>query len=206
MPIAKPPSPAIARRRRRAAPEQTREAILSAALELMSERSYQATTMPDVAARAGIAAGTIYLHFQSKEALVNAVYRETKLEMQSFLVEAMASARSPRGGFRRLWRGLFEFSRKRPEAFRFLEMHRHLPYLDAASRKVARLVFEGVADFVRDAQKQGAVRRAPPEMLISLAFGAFVGLAKEAECGHARLDEESISASETAVWAMLSRT
>ena len=172
----------------------------------MSERSYQATTMPDVAARAKIAAGTIYLHFPSKVALVNAVYRETKLEMQRFLVEAMASARSPRGGFRRLWRGLFEFSRKQPEAFRFLEMHRHLPYLDAASREVAQLVFDGVADFVRDAQKQGAIRRAPPEMLISLAFGAFVGLAKEAECGHATLDEDSLSASENAVWAMLSRT
>ncbi len=192
-------------RNRRAAPAQTREAILRAALELMSARSYQATTVPDVAARAGVAAGTIYLHFPSKEALVNAVYRESKLEMQRFLTEAMAAARSPRGGFRRLWRGLFEFSRKQPEAFRFLEMHRHLPYLDRASREVAQCVFDGVADFVREAQRQGSVRKAPPEVLIALAFGAFVGLAKEAECGHAPLDEKSIATSETAVWAMLAR-
>ena len=191
--------------KRRLAPAETREAILRAALELMSERSYQATTVPEVAARAGIASGTIYLHFSSKEALVNAVYRESKLEMQRFLVEAMSGARTPRGGFRRLWRGLFGFSRKQPEAFRFLEMHRHLPYLDEASREVARVVFGGVADFVHEAQKQGAIRKAPPEVLISLAFGAFVGLAKEAECGHAPLNEKSIATSETAVWAMLAR-
>jgi AcrR family transcriptional regulator len=193
-----------ARSARRSSPEQTRKAILRAARELMSERSYDATTVPDVAGRAGIAAGTIYLHFASKEAMVNAVYRESKLEMQRFLVDAMAVARTPREGFHRLWRGLFDFSRKEPEAFRFLEMHRHLPYLDPASRKVARDVFEGVADYVRLAQKQGAVRKAPPEVLISLAFGAFVGLVKEAECGHAPLDEESIAVSESAVWDLLS--
>ena len=189
---------------KRTSPEQTREAILHAARELMSERSYDATTMPGVAQRAGIAAGTIYLHFASKEAMVNAVYRASKLEMQRFLVDAMATARTPREGFHRLWRGLFEFSRKEPEAFRFLEMHRHLPYLDADSREVARNVFEGVADYVRLAQKEGAVRDAPAEVLIALAFGAFVGLAKEAECGHAPLDEESVAISESAVWDLLS--
>ena len=190
---------------RRQSPEQTREAILRAALELMSEHSYEATTVPEIASQAGVAAGTIYLHFPSKEAVVNAVYRQSKLEMQRFLANAMASATTSRDGFHRLWRGLFDFSRKHPEAFRFLEMHRHLPYLEPASLEVSRAVFEGVADFVRRAQKEGAIREAPAEVLIALAFGAFVGLAKEAECGHARLDEKSIRVGEEAVWDMLAR-
>lgn len=129
----------------------------------MSERSYDATTVPDVAGRAGIAPGTIYLRFASKQAMVNAAYRESKLEM-----------------------------------------HRHLPYLDSTGREVTRDVFEGIADYVRLAQKEGAVRKAPPEVLVALAFGAFVGLAKEAESGHAPLDEESIGVSESAVWDLLS--
>jgi nucleoside-diphosphate-sugar epimerase len=37
----------------------------------MSERSYDATTVPDVAGRAGIAPGTIYLHFASKQAMTS---------------------------------------------------------------------------------------------------------------------------------------
>ncbi len=190
-------------RRSKHDPARTREAILRAALELMSERSYEATTVPEIATHAGIAAGTIYLHFPSKEAVVNAVYRESKLEMQRFLINAMASAATPREGFHGLWRGLFDFRAKHPEAFRFLEMHRHLPYLEPASLEVSRAVFEGVADFVRRAQKEGAIRRAPPEVLISLAFGAFVGLAKEAECGHVRFDERSLRIGEEAVWDML---
>ncbi|MBW2243781.1 MAG: TetR/AcrR family transcriptional regulator [Deltaproteobacteria bacterium] len=184
-------------------PQDTRAAIVRAALELMSERSYDGTAVPDVAARAGVAAGTMYRHFKGKEALVNAVYRECKLSMHRFLIEAIAGAPSPREGFRRLWRGLWEFSRKHSEAFRFLEMHRHLPYLEPASREVSNSVMEGVATFVRSAQAEGAIREGPPEVLIALAFGAFVGLAKESEAGLTRLDEETIALSEEAVWGLL---
>ena len=49
------------------------------------------------------------------------------------------------------------------------------------------------------ATSSGAIRDAPPEVLIALAFGAFVRLAKQAECGNAPLDEASITVSERAV-------
>ncbi|MCP5058166.1 MAG: TetR/AcrR family transcriptional regulator [bacterium] len=184
-------------------PQDTRAAIVRAALELMSEHSYAGTAVPEVATRAGVAAGTIYRHFTGKEALVNAVYRECKLSMHRCLVDAIAGAPSPREGFRQLWRGLWEFSRKQSEAFRFLEMHRHLPYLEPASREVSNSVMEGVAAFVRSAQAEGAIREGPPEVLIALAFGAFVGLAKEADAGLVRLDEHTIALSEEAVWGLV---
>ena len=50
------------------------EAILDAALALFVERGYHGTAVPAIAERAGVAAGTIYHHFESKEQLVNAVF------------------------------------------------------------------------------------------------------------------------------------
>lgn len=55
--------------RRRRDPEERRAEILAAALSLFSERGFAATRIEDVAARAGIAKGTVYLHFPDKEAL-----------------------------------------------------------------------------------------------------------------------------------------
>src|SRR5215510_1707077 len=57
-----------------------REAIMNAALELFVERGFFGTIVPEIADRAGVGAGTIYRYFDSKEALVNAIYREPKLE------------------------------------------------------------------------------------------------------------------------------
>src|SRR5919106_3923388 len=54
---------------------ERREAILAAALDEFSAQGYAATRLDDVAKRAGVAKGTIYLHFQDKEALFHELIR-----------------------------------------------------------------------------------------------------------------------------------
>ena len=51
--------------------EAKREAILDAALEEFAERGYACARMEDIARRAGVAKGTLYLHFGDKEGLFN---------------------------------------------------------------------------------------------------------------------------------------
>ena len=48
---------------------QTRQSVARAALELFLERGYRGTRVSDVASRAGVAKGTVYLHFADKQAL-----------------------------------------------------------------------------------------------------------------------------------------
>jgi len=59
-------------RRKEARPEE----ITVAALELFIERGYAATRLEDVALRAGVSKGTLYLYFANKEELFKAVVRE----------------------------------------------------------------------------------------------------------------------------------
>jgi AcrR family transcriptional regulator len=63
------------RKRRSATPEARRAAILSAALEEFSARGYEGARLEDVAKRAAIAKGTIYLYFADKEALFQELVR-----------------------------------------------------------------------------------------------------------------------------------
>lgn len=66
-------SPTRWRRRKEARPEE----ILAAALASFAERGFAATRLEDVAARAGISKGTLYLYFKGKEELFEAVVRAT---------------------------------------------------------------------------------------------------------------------------------
>src|SRR3954465_5252654 len=54
---------------------QRREAILAAALEEFSASGFAATRLDDVAKRAGVAKGTIYLYFRDKESLFQGLVR-----------------------------------------------------------------------------------------------------------------------------------
>jgi len=63
------------RRRKDARPAE----ILAAALSVFAEKGFAAAKLDDVAAKAGVSKGTLYLYFDSKEALFKAVVRATLL-------------------------------------------------------------------------------------------------------------------------------
>jgi len=89
--------PAVARRSRKARPRwQRRKAarpaeIVTAALEVFVERGFAAARLEEVARRAGVTKGTVYLYFKNKEALFKAVVRETIVPVIA-KGEAMAQA------------------------------------------------------------------------------------------------------------------
>lgn len=68
------PSPCPIRRRRKEARPQE---LLDAALDLFVEKGFAATRLDDVARRAGVSKGTVYLYFPSKEELFKAVVRHS---------------------------------------------------------------------------------------------------------------------------------
>jgi len=71
MPSSSTPLPAR-QRRKEARPDE----LIDAALELFVEKGFSATRIEEVARRAGVSKGTLYLYFPSKEALLKAVIRE----------------------------------------------------------------------------------------------------------------------------------
>jgi AcrR family transcriptional regulator len=69
---ARPPKPRW-RRRKDARPEE----IISAALLVFADRGFAATKLEDIARKAGVTKGTIYLYFENKDALFKALIRQT---------------------------------------------------------------------------------------------------------------------------------
>src|SRR5256885_7463499 len=62
--------------------QERKALILQAAEEVLMEKGYHETSIDEIAARVGIAKGTVYLHFPSKEDLVIAIFER---DMQQLL-------------------------------------------------------------------------------------------------------------------------
>jgi AcrR family transcriptional regulator len=95
-------------RARRKAPAQAPrdEQIVAAAFEEFSAHGYAATRLDDVARRAGVAKGTIYLHFKNKEVLFQAVVRSL---IRPLIEEFGGFAREPGGSAETLCQFLSRF-------------------------------------------------------------------------------------------------
>ncbi|MEJ7598429.1 MAG: TetR/AcrR family transcriptional regulator [Kofleriaceae bacterium] len=180
--------------------------ILDAALATFAARGYHGTTVPEVAAAAGVGTGTLYRYFEHKEALVNEVYRDAKQRLRTALLEGtgspdLTSLDAAEAWFAALWTRLATFARTEPAAFRFLEMQDHVEYLDDASKQVELSVLAPLwlaGKRLRDRTAGIAI-----DLAIALVWGAFVGLVKAERLGYLELDARSLAAARRACWKIL---
>ncbi len=183
-----------------------RQAILDAALELFAERGFYGTAVPLVAERAGVGAGTLYRYFESKEALVNALYRSWKMALASSLLEGFPMDQPPRAMFGECYRRLCAFAVEHPRAFNFLELHHHAPYLDEESRACDLLVLGPIRTFAEQAQRGQALKELAPELLMAIVYGAVVGVVRAAEAKHLPMPlHEALRQAEPVVWEAIRR-
>lgn len=108
-PSSLPPAPAPADSGASTSAHQRRKAerpqeLLDAALELFVEKGFAATRAEEVAKRAGVSKGTLYLYFQSKEELLKAVIRE---QLSSRIIAGAQLAAQHQGSCAELLRSVF---------------------------------------------------------------------------------------------------
>jgi AcrR family transcriptional regulator len=70
--------------------DATRARIFQAAMDLFRRQGFDATTMREIAAAAGVAGGAAYYYFDSKDAIVLAFYDQARQEMEPLLEQALA--------------------------------------------------------------------------------------------------------------------
>lgn len=152
-----------------------REAIMTAALDLFVERGFFGTAVPEIADKAQVGAGTIYRYFESKEALVNALYRQEKLRFAQHVIDDFPTGNA-REQFRTLWMRMAKFATDNIKSFVFLELHHHARYLDAESQAVEHRMLDLFTNVVISAQARGELKAGQPRLLMGLVMGAFVGV------------------------------
>lgn len=175
--------------------------VIDAALELFAEGGYHGTSIPAVMERAKIGGGSLYRLFESKEVLVNAVFKDAKWRLARTLGEDLPANLEPRELFDEFWARLVRFARTEPVAFRFLELQDHVPYLDGESRQLEIAVLAPIAIACMDFQRRGVFRAdIAPDTVMAFVWGAFVGLMKAERLGYTKLGPASLDAARDACW------
>jgi AcrR family transcriptional regulator len=133
------------RRRKEARPEE----IVEAALELFVEKGFSATRMDEVARKAGISKGTLYLYFDSKESIFHAVVQNIISPMIDEVEIVVSRHKGPAAELlKELMRGWWQTTQDSPlaavpklmisEAGNFPEMARF--YIDNVFKRVRNLL------------------------------------------------------------------
>lgn len=107
-------------------------AIRRALRDLVAAQGFHGTSMSAVAKAAGVATGTAYVHYESKEELVIATYLEIKQQLGDDVVARVDEDASPRERYGQLWQAIYDHLLREPERARFLTQMEESPFYERA--------------------------------------------------------------------------
>lgn len=161
--------------------------VRRALIELVAEHGFRGTSMAAVAERAGVATGTAYVHYGSKDDLVFAAYMEVK-EALGAAAAAGTEDNSPQDMFLAMWGAMYSHLASDPVHARFLVQVEASPY--AAAAHDTAMTAGVMTDDPQLAQLMSSLVALPPLILWDLGMGPAVrAVAAGSELTDADLDE-----------------
>ena len=153
---------------------EKRGRITDAAVAVFAERGFHAARVSDIARRAGVADGTIYLYFKNKEDLLLSIFEDQMDLLRSGLDETLQGIEDPRERIRRFATYHFRMVREHRNVAEVLQVELRLSTKFIKDYRPQRLWdYLGVfAQCVRQGQEQGLFR---PEIVPFSTMWAFFG-------------------------------
>ncbi len=158
--------------------------ILEAARKRFEASGYRRSTIADIARDAGVAVGTVYRYFESKEEVFVAVIRQVNADWIERAREALARPGRPLERLLRLVQMSLEFSRENAllDAIRRGDTEMILaPLLEPLEEYMRKQNVAMIAEVARDAIEAGEMREMDPEKIALLWFHMGTALFEQRE-------------------------
>lgn len=155
-----------------------RSLITEAAIDVFAERGFHQARVSDIAKRAGVADGTIYLYFKNKEDLLLSIFEEKMDELLAGLGEAIADTDDPIERIRRFASFHFQQVRDNRAAAEVLQVELRLSNKFLKEYRPEKLwAYLGIfGQIVREGQARGLFR---PELDPFVSMWSFFGALDE---------------------------
>ena len=110
--------------------------ILGSALQLFVENGFHGTATSKIAQEAGVANGTLFNYFKTKDELIIALYRSILKDMDDFIIERMESHSISKESFRSVFMATASWCLDNPLHYRYLQQFNHSPYFKLVTSTV----------------------------------------------------------------------
>jgi len=155
-----------------------RERIVTAAAKLFGDKGYHNTTTAEIAESAGVAAGTIYIYFSSKEELLVAVFEEFLGVHMDRLREGVSREVGPEAKLRRLLKLGLELMEQNPDSARIFlsQLRQSTSMIKMVAKRSSRAYKDIVESVLEEGVREGFCRQLNVHTGASMLFGAFQNL------------------------------
>jgi AcrR family transcriptional regulator len=154
--------------------EDKRNAILGAATHLFAERGLTAAPTSEISKQAGVAEGTLFTYFKTKDDLINTLYREIKLELADAMMSDFPRKKNVRTRLRHVWDRYVNWGIANSKQRKALAQLQVSEALTKDSKDAGGAPFVEFQTMIRDAIERRIFRNDLPVELVSKSLAALV--------------------------------
>jgi|SRR5690606_19417826 TetR/AcrR family transcriptional repressor of multidrug resistance operon len=178
-----------------------RTLILRAALELLASCGFHGFSMKQLAKRAGVAAGTLYLYFRDREDLIRQLHREIILIFAQHVLANHDPHAPLRQQYHQICCRFWQFCRDNPNMLMSKGQFDHLPPdVLRDHHEAAWQAFKPLTDLFDACRSAGLVKPFGNEVLATLGIDLFLNLASKLHRGVITVNERDLEAIIHASW------
>lgn len=155
-----------------------KEAILRSVLELIRENGFHGVPMSQVARNAGVAAGTIYHYFPSKDAIISELCGLIKGQMADAMFNDEHAGLEFKERFFTGWIDLCRYFINNPSALIFIDQYNSSPYTKKHTCTRSSAFGEKFNEFFQMGMDSGFVKPMAYNLIASIVFGCIITTAK----------------------------
>jgi len=138
--------------------EDKKESLLQAALKLFTERGFHGTSTAQISKEAGVATGTLFNYFPTKEELINALYFDIKGKLSRSMVKDLEKQSTFHDKVKKIWYNMTEWGLNNPEDFLFVGQFCSSPYISSYTREEVLKEYEFLGNLVKEGIDNGDIR------------------------------------------------
>src|SRR6187402_2221344 len=116
-----------------------KQLILGTALKLFVENGFHGTATSRIAAEAGVATGTLFNYFKTKEELIVTLYHSIRKEMDDRLMEKLTTHSISKESFRSLFVSSLSWGLENTIHYNYLQQFNHSPYYKAIDPQTSNM-------------------------------------------------------------------
>ena len=152
-----------------------RARIIASAAKLFGDKGYHDTTTAEIAESAGVAAGTIYIYFSSKEELLVAVFEEFLGNHMERLREGVQREKTPKDKLTRLLTLGLELMQDNPASAKIFlsQLRQSTKMVTVVSKRSSRAYKDIIEEVLTEGARTGLCRDVNVPAVASMLFGAY---------------------------------
>lgn len=180
--------------------ETKRRAIRDAVIADVIENGLGKLSMPRIAKRASVSAGTLYVYYSGKDEMLQSIYLEVKSLLHAAVMDAQSDRHTSSERIRAMWFAMFDFIIEKPKMFAFHESIDMEQVLGKRQNELAADMARDIYQAIESAVGDGTLKPLPIGCLLSILVGPAVYLSRW-NFADRKLTEEEVEATFEAIWA-----